>query len=207
MRFCGLLLPFVLMLFTQCTSSQVVSDSVKPIEQLGLCLEFAPHIPIELQEQFETSLDQYIINYNNEPHAFKLTDCQSTSSLYVRIEDVTYTTQNERASGFLVSALGIVGLPVLLASSGSPIILGFYYFPRNATIASSALSSDIAHFGISTQPKRYETFGLFGSDLKQRQKHAKNFDMHFNMLLKEVEKNYVRSMRKMQKIALATKTE
>lgn len=184
------LLMLCLILFTQCTSNRLSMREGQQIEELGVCLTFAPNVPAEFQEQFEESLDQYIVKYNSEAHAFKLTECQDNSSLQLRIEDVKYTTSTDRATGIVVSALGLVALPAVLVSSGAQFIAAFYYFPNNFTLATTAFSNDIAHPSLGVMQKVYKTGGMFGNDEKQRIRHAKKFELHLNTLFTEIESTY-----------------
>ncbi len=184
-----------LLTFTQC-AEQLSMKHGSQVNELGVCLYFAPGVPDEFQEQFEASLDTYIANFNATPHAFKLTECKNSSALQIRIEDVKYTTQEQRAAGIVLSTLGLVGLPVTLITAGAPIVAWFYYIPKNTTLATTAFTADIAHPTLGSLPKSYITGGIFGNDAKQRERHAKKFQTHLNMLFTEVEKSYTRTSAK-----------
>lgn len=193
------ILMLCLVLFTQCTSNRLSMREGQQIEELGVCLTFAPDVPAEFQEQFEESLDQYMVAYNNEPHAFKLTDCQDNTSLQLRIEDVKYTTATDRATGIVVSTLGLVALPAVLVSAGAQFIAAFYYFPNNYTLATTIFSDDIAHPTLGAMQKVYKTGGMFGSDEKQRERHARKFEVHLNTLFSEIESTYKKTSGKRAK--------
>lgn len=189
------LLPLCLVLFSQCTPQLSLQEG-KRIEQLGVCLVFAEDVPQEFQEQFETALDDYILKYNTQPHAFKLTECQDESSMLLRVENVQYTNAGQRAAGAAVSAIGLVGVPVAMVSAGLPYYFFFYYFPTNQTHTTLALSSDIAHPTNGMMNRIYTSGGMFGSDERQRLRHTKKFDKHLTAIFTELERSYGQTSRK-----------
>ena len=190
------LLPLCLLLFTQCNTPKLSMQEGKRIKQLGVCLVYGDDVPIEFQEQFENNLDDYITRYNAQPHAFKLTECQDESSLYISVEGVNYTTSNQRAAGVAVSAVGLLGVPTLMVSAGLPLYAFFYYFPTNQTQTVLALTKDIAHPYMGTMQRVYTSGGMFGSDEKQRLRHARNFDKHLTAIFSELEKSYAKTAKK-----------
>ncbi|GAB3829557.1 hypothetical protein GCM10028895_44560 [Pontibacter rugosus] len=136
------------------------------------------------------------MKYNTQPHPFKLTECQDESSMLIRIENVSYTTANQRATGVAVSAIGLLGVPVAMVSAGLPFYAFFYYFPTNQTQAILALSNDIAHPTMGTMQRAYSSGGMFGTDERQRLRHATKFDKHLTAIFTELESSYAKTARK-----------
>ncbi|WP_018478904.1 hypothetical protein [Pontibacter roseus] len=186
----------VIVLFTQCTPPRIAMQPGKRVEQLGVCLVFAPQVPLEFQEEFENTLELYMQRYNQERHAFQLTSCQDTSSLSIFIDDVQYTNSSQRTTGFLVSAVGLIGVPVAMVASGLPFYAFFYYFPKNETLATLELSRDLGHQQFGRMARTYTSGGMFGSDEKQRLRHSQKFTEHLNLLFKELEKSYQKTSRR-----------
>ncbi|WP_299759938.1 hypothetical protein [uncultured Pontibacter sp.] len=191
-----ILLPLCLLLFTQCTTAKLSMQEGKQIDQLGVCLVFGEEVPPEFQEQFESKLDAYIVQYNAQPHPFKLIDCQDESSLLLRIENVQYTTPQQRTAGLAVSAIGILGVPVAMVSAGLPFYAFFYYFPANETQAVLALSQDIAHPTMGTMNRVYTSGGMFGTDERQRLRHSSKFEKHLTAIFVELETSYIKTSKK-----------
>ncbi|MCX2738887.1 hypothetical protein [Pontibacter anaerobius] len=184
-------LPLCLLLFAQCTPARRLSlQDGKRIEQLGVCLVFADDVPTEFQEQFENTLEDYMMRYNTQPHAFKLTECRDESSMLLRVEHVQYTNAGERAAGVAVSAIGLIGVPVAMVSAGLPFYAFFYYFPSNQTQAILALSNDIGHPTLGAVNRVYTSGGMFGSDERQRLRHARKFEKHLTAIFTELEDSY-----------------
>jgi hypothetical protein len=185
----------LLLISTQCADKLSMKEGFQ-VNELGVCLYFAPGVPEDFQEQFQESLNTYITSFNAAPHAFKLSECKNSSSLQIRVEGVRYTTQDDRATGIALSTLGLVGLPATLIAAGVPMIAWFYYIPQNITLATTAFTADIAHPQLGTLSKTYNTGGIFGNDAKQRVRHAKNFNNHLNLLFTEVERSYKKTSTK-----------
>ncbi|WP_242927464.1 hypothetical protein [Pontibacter vulgaris] len=195
-----LLLPLMLILFTQCTTPRLSMQNGKQVQQLGVCLYFAPGVPEDFQADFEDALDAYIVRHNNTPHAFKLTQCQDSSSLRIRVDGVSYTNSNQRAAGIALSAVGLFAVPYIMVSSGMPFYAFFYYFPRNQTAATIALTEDLAQPGLGIMNRSYSTGGMFGNDERQRLRHKQKFDKHLNYLFTELETSYRRTSIKKAKL-------
>ncbi|OKL39422.1 hypothetical protein [Pontibacter flavimaris] len=190
------LLPLCLLLFAQCTSTRLSLQDGKKIDALGVCLVFAEDVPPQFQEQFETTLEEYMSRYNSQPHAFKLTECQDENAMLLRIEHVQYTDAGQRAAGAAVSAAGLIGVPVAMVSAGLPFYLAFWYFPTNQTQATLALSNDIGHPSLGAVNRVYTSGGMFGSDERQRLRHAKRFEKHLTAIFSELEESYKKTARK-----------
>ncbi|SFH25076.1 hypothetical protein [Pontibacter chinhatensis] len=189
-------LPLCLLLFAQCTSTRLSLQDGKRIEELGVCLVFAEDVPPAFQEQFENTLEAYMQRYNRQPHAFKLTECRDESALLLRVEHVQYTNSGQRAAGVVVSSVGLIGVPVAMVSAGLPFYLAFWYFPTNQTQATLALSNDIAHPTLGAVNRVYTSGGMFGSDERQRLRHAKRFEKHLTAIFLELETSYKKTARK-----------
>ncbi|NDK56200.1 hypothetical protein [Pontibacter fetidus] len=188
-----------LLVFTQCTTPQLSLQEGKRIEQLGVCLVFADSVAPEFKEQFETSLDTYIRKYNTQKHAYKLTECQDEGSVQIKVEDVSYTTSKQRATGIAVSTIGLIGVPTLMVSAGLPFYAFFYYFPTNQTFTTLALSRDLAHPTMGMMNRVYTSGGMFGSDERQRLRHSRKFEKHLDAIFIELERSYARTSRKAPK--------
>lgn len=171
----------------------------KQVEQLGVCLYFAPDVPEDFQANFEEALDSYMARHNAAPHAFKLTQCQDSSSLMIRVDGVSYTNTNQRAAGVALSTVGLLAVPYIMVSSGMPFYAFFYYFPRNQTAATVAYTKDLAHPSIGPLQRVYSTGGMFGNDEKQRLRHKQKFDKHLNYLFTELENSYRTSSKRRPK--------
>lgn len=195
-----------LLVFTQCTTPQLSLQEGKRIEQLGVCLVFADSVAPEFKEQFETSLDAYIQKYNTKPHPYKLTECQDEGSVQIKVEDVSYTTSNQRAAGIAVSTIGLIGVPAAMVTAGLPFYAFFYYFPTNQTFTTLALSRDIAHPTMGTMNRVYSSGGMFGSDERQRLRHSRKFEKHLDAIFIELERSYARTSKRSPKTITTAST-
>jgi hypothetical protein len=166
------------------------------IQELGICLSYQSEVtvPYQIRNNFDEVLNRFIQKYNSENHTFRLTTCQNPQQMSLRL--TVYQTKmvspDRQAVGVAVSLLGFAA-PFLLISAGSPIVVAFWYFPKDLSAVEHSLSPDI-QAGLTPKALKYVSNpGFLRSQEKQVSKHTEAFERFLRYHVSEVEKAYLKS--------------
>lgn len=180
----------LLVLCVACTAPSVLVKQNASIHKLGIHFEPGEQsIPL-IAEQFEDDLYRFIALHNSKPgRKFELYRATATDSASLRIKLVgtQLVSPGAQTTGVFVTLIGL-SLPIIMASSGAPIFVGFYYFPQTKSLTELSLSSDING---SPEPKRefiLSSPGFLMSPEKQIDKHVVSFGRMLTLLVSQIEK-------------------
>ncbi len=170
-----LLLLFIAFFFTSCITQKLVITNDKLPDKLGIHLINNAKIPDNDWKYFTSATDSFVNNYNSDSNAkFKLYSTSiDSNSIKIDIHENSYCTRSQQVLSVVVTSLGIV-TPILLISAQAPIIFAFWYSPRNYTVLSKSLSSDLDKSNIVFN-QIIETEHEFQSFEKQKVKQKKAY--------------------------------
>jgi hypothetical protein len=179
----GLLAFFAIALFSCVTPTKLMLKKDVKIDVLGVNLLVNPTVSSYISSELQRELDDFMMAYNAENHSFRVkrTDDCTTSCLQLKVYDVQLVSPEKQTTGVLISLLGF-SMPFVLASSNSPIIATFWYFPRAGSVSEVSLSNDINYNTASPIRKVISSPAFLKSPQKQVAKHC----LHFNKLLQSM---------------------
>ncbi|KAJ1499225.1 hypothetical protein HMI54_011983 [Coelomomyces lativittatus] len=173
-----------------CTTPAVIVKKGVTIQRLGIHFESSPQATPLIAEQFENELDAFIKRYNAKSNPkFELYRASplDSSSLQIKLFVTQLVSPSQQTTGVVVSMLGL-SLPVVMAASGAPIFLGFYYFPTVKSLTSLMLSPDIEGPKKSKNEFVLYSPGFLTSPEKQIEKHVVYFDRLLVTLVSQIER-------------------
>lgn len=203
----SLLYLVVLLLSYACTTAKLVPHAGTTIEQLGICVDYDPTVPLEAQILFDQQLNDFIARYNSQSRTFQLQPCADpeVASLRLYISDTRLVNSGEQTAGIALSTLGLA-LPFLIGAPAVPFYAGFYYFPKNISRVEVSLSDDI-----SAQQDRWIKRIFFNSGFlmtmeKQLHKHSRHYGYFLNHLFTDLERSYMKTLKQEERQQLLTKS-
>lgn len=185
------LLILLCLLFLAGCVPQRLQLSHSEFETLNIRLEINPNIDPGVQAIFQEKLDLFIMEYNSRAPLFYLheSNLQNEATLTIQIAENKLVSQNEQVVGVVASVVGL-SLPFVMISAGSPIYVGFYYFPKDVSVAAISLSDDINALPAGFVQRNIVNSGFLRSYEKQVSKHGDKFEFFLATLVKELEDSY-----------------
>lgn len=145
---------------------------------LGVHLEHAAVHPLLIQG-FDSMLDSIIQSHNEKNGLFSLERIMDTpcdSCLMITTSKSRLIGKGTQIGATAVSFAGLLLVPGLILSTGAPVVVFFWYFPRSRTQLNFSFSEDIRLQG---QRSNYEEFvnvsGFWRSIDSQIQKQIEEF--------------------------------
>lgn len=188
MRISYWIILFVIFLTGCAPNLKLIKDSVP--SELALCVKYGDMMDEQTVTAIKVALEEFMNEFNNESHRFKLVDCSSSdSALYVDISKTNLVGPNKQAMGCLVSSIGLIVVPMAMINSGSSYYIWFAYIPQNNTLGELSLSKNIDATSKPIVRRRFTSFPYFGDLKSQRRKHSGAFKKFLRKIVLEIEKN------------------
>lgn len=181
----------LLLIASACTPPLALKKGSDP-EPLYVFMEFHPSIPLQVQDELSSQLDDAIIAHNATGSKLQVERedvLSNENTLRIRVHVTKLVGKKENAAGIAFSALGL-SLPILLAAGGSDFVFGLYYFPRTTSVVEFQLSPDIDGSPKSPLFTPHKTPGFLKSPEKQITKHG----YYFNITMKKIFKSMAKTM-------------
>lgn len=178
---------FIVLICSACSSPTIAIKPNIPIQRLGLYLDADPMS--FLYKGLNKQMDDFIIRYNAKSgNRFVLYRASGKDSTTIRIKLVAtrFVSPGEQSTGVVVSMIGL-SLPVVLASSGAPFVVFFYYFPKTKSLTEVSVSPDINNMPVSPKQFIFSSPGFLMSPERQADKHVVYFERFLLALVKSVE--------------------
>jgi len=144
----------------------------------------AADYPETLDSLFEVAIKEY--NRDAKVH-FKKREAGDSDYITLQLKEFKVVGHKEKVTGVVVSALGVIALPIILTVANSSIVFGFCYIPSHELVGKVQVSSSLG--GAKNKPVRFAArkTTLFGSNKKQLPILYNRFIAQLHLLFDEIE--------------------
>jgi hypothetical protein len=176
--------------FVSCVTTNYSIKSDSKIETLSLCVKYADIVPDSIKTTFDRTITSFIINYNQEPHEFKLSMCNDStnSALMINVTGTILVSNGRQVFSTIFTMVGF-SLPFIMIAANSPIIITFWMFPKDVSVLKLKLTEDITSID-SSYNKIVLNSGYLRSQRKQIKKHGIAFNDFLRSEIRRIEKQY-----------------
>jgi len=164
------------------------------IEDLNIRVKYDSLVPDTIKKTFDNKLNDLIEKRNSEYHKFRLVSVEDTNvrSLVFYVKDNKLVSNSTQVISSVITILGI-SMPVLLISAQSPIIIFFYFIPKDVSNIDLRLSKDLTYSKL-THKRRVVNSGYLRNRNKQIFKHGEAFSKLVEIELDVFEKQYIKTV-------------
>lgn len=191
----------IIITFIRCTPSIIVISNAD-FESINLKLDIESTVDPAVSETLNMEFQHFIEDYNSKKKPFYLTnyEIQTERTISLHVINNKLVNKDQQVAGAIVTALGLTVVPLVMASGGAPIVIGFYYIPHDKSVVNLYVSDDINGLETPYLTTNFSNSGFLRSYNKQIEKHGKKFDEYLSLLIKGLEKEYIKK-NKEKKIA------
>jgi hypothetical protein len=183
----------ILTISVSCVSTRYNLRPDAQIETLSICISYSNNVPDTVRNSIEREITRFINKYNYEPHEFRLSFCDDVyySSLVIDVKGTVLVSTGRQITSTLITIAGI-SLPFILIAADAPIYIFFYTIPNDVSNINMNLSPDLTT-KFMTYNMNVANSGYLMSQEKQIRKHAVAFSTFLSGVLRQVEKEYLKS--------------
>jgi hypothetical protein len=136
-------------------------------------------------QSIDSMITLSLSQFNHEDYTYKFHKKKATDIEYVTIHFTNgkKVTAGQKTTGYILSGIGLIGIPTAMVAANIGFVVGFYYFPLNTIDAKVALSPAMTDSVYSYKKFRVQTGSLFKPTDVQVQKLFTKFETRFAQLL------------------------
>ncbi len=140
-----ILLPTIIfmILFSSCATQKLYVTTPSLPDRLGIHVVNNSNVGKGDWEYFSHATDSFIVAYNSGNNAVELYLSEvDSNSIHIDFQSNEFVTKQDQKTGVLVTTAGII-TPIIMLATGLPIIVAFWYNPKNKTLLSNSMSWDL----------------------------------------------------------------
>ncbi len=183
----------IVLLFSSCASPYHLRKGLD-IETLKVYVHYSERYnENDITKSYE-QINKSVERFNQEDHSFdiKLAYTPGESDFIVEMRSFNYATRKNQTTCFILSAVGLLALPITLYSVGSSFIFGFYITPGDKTNIMLKPTPELQETPVFI-PAPLRTFaGYFSSKETHIQQHYNKLHEHFYRCWCNFEREYNR---------------
>lgn len=148
-------------------------------------------VPDVLQQKIDSVLGVEMENFNKEDHSFAVHRRQPREKekdyISLDFEKGKVVGTGGKIAGYIVTAVGLIAVPITLVTVESPVIFGFYYWPVHNVRSSITLSPNLSGEKKNNKFLVISTGALFASTDGQVKKLVQKYADGFRKTLLDIE--------------------
>jgi hypothetical protein len=177
-------------LLVSCIPTKYYIKPDSKIEELSVCIFYAQDVPGNVKDKFNQIASDYVVNYNQEQHEFRLSLCDDSAhgAFKIYIEGTKFVSPGKQV---LVTAVYIpyIFLDFICLLLRMPGLPGPGIDARDESRAYLVLTDDIT-LDSSSHSKVIHNSGYLRNQKKQAKKHAIAFHKFLDREIRQIEKQY-----------------
>jgi hypothetical protein len=184
MRIITLLL--ALLFVYSCKTTQPLKISAS--KDFGVEWTFSKRVNESYMESVDSMITISLLEFNKEDHPYKFHKKKATDTEYVTLHFTNgkKVSPKQKRNGYILSGIGLIGIPTAMVVANLGFVVGFYYFPLNTIDAKVSMSPVITDSVYRYKKLRVQTGSLFKPNEVQVQKLFTKFQTRFAKLLLEL---------------------
>jgi hypothetical protein len=178
---------FWLLITTSCAQQLTIKNGLQ-IDRLGINVGYNDSVPTEMKESFKKNTRDYILRHNADRSSkLKLFQTKNTDStdFEIIVNKFRFVSPKQNALATALNIIGLVAVPLTLASSGVDFIIGFWLIPETQSSFTLVLSDKLAI--VKRVNIVQSNSGYLRNYTKQVEKHGYKFQQILKYQIERIE--------------------
>jgi hypothetical protein len=169
-----------------CKTTQPLRISAS--KDFGVEWTFSERVNESYMESIDSMISHSLLQFNKEDHTYKFHKKKAADTEYVTLHFTNgkKVSAKQKRNGYILSGIGLIGVPGAMVIANLGFVVGFYYFPMNTIDAKVSMSPVITDSIYRYKKFRVQTGSLFKPNEVQVQKLFTKFQTRFAKLLLEL---------------------